>query len=60
MLEISVGCCALHKNTVILFLQLAAIHSFFLSSSSLLSPGSTSPTAANFAQLLQMVTRLQR
>ena len=59
MLEISVDCCALHKNTVILFLQLAAIHSFFLSSS-LLSPGSTSPTAANFAQLLQMVTRLQR
>ena len=51
---------SLHDNTVTLFLQHAATHSFFLSSSSLLSPGSTSPTAANFAQLLQTVTRLQR
>ena len=50
---------SLHDNTVTLFLQHAATHSFFLSSSSLLSPGSTSPTAANFAQLLQTVTRLQ-
>ena len=50
---------SLHDNTVSLFLQHAATHSFFLSSSSLLSPGSTSPTAANFAQLLQTVTRLQ-
>ena len=41
-----------------LFLQHAATHSF-LSSSSLLSPGSTWPTAANFARLLQTETRQQ-
>ena len=41
-----------------LFLQHAATHSF-LSSSSLLSPDSTSPTAANFARLLQTETRQQ-
>ena len=49
---------SLHDNTVTLFLQHAATHSF-LSSSSLLSPGSTSPTAANFARLLQTETRQQ-
>ena len=47
----------LHDNT--LFLQHAATHSFFLSSSSLLSSGSTSPNAANFARLLQTETKLQ-
>ena len=46
----------LHDNTMRLFLQHAATHSF-LSSSSLLSPDSTSPTAANFARLLQTETR---
>ena len=42
-----------------LFLKHAATHSFFLSSSSLLSSGLTSPNAANFARLLQTETRLQ-
>ena len=50
---------SLHDNTVNLFLQHCATHSFFLSSSSLLSPGSTSPTAENFAKLLQIVSKMQ-
>ena len=49
----------LHDNTMSLFLKHAATHSFFLSSSSLLSSGSTSPNAANFARLLQTETKLQ-
>ena len=49
----------LHDNTMSLFLKHAATHSFFLSSSSLLSSGLTSPNAANFARLLQTETRLQ-
>ena len=46
-------------NTVTLFRQHAATHSFFLSSTSLLSPSSSSPTVTNFVRLLQTETRQQ-
>lgn len=50
---------SLHDNTVSLFIQHCTTHSYFLSSSSLLSPGSTSPTAGNFSQLIQILSKLQ-
>ena len=49
---------SLHANTVSLLLQHCATHSYFLSSSSLLNKDSTSPTAGNFARLLEVVTKL--
>ena len=50
---------SLHYTTLYLFLQHCATHSFFLSSSSLIMPGSTSPASGNFAHLLKLVSTLQ-
>ena len=49
---------SLHANAVNLLLQHCATHSYFLSSSSLLNKDSTSPTAGNFARMLEVVTNL--
>jgi len=50
---------SVHHSTTTLFLNHCATHSFFLSSSSLLSPGSTSPTAGHFSFILQTLSHLQ-
>ena len=50
---------SVHHSTTTLFLNHCSTHSFFLSSSSLLSPGSTSPTAGHFSFILQTVSHLQ-
>merc|ERR1719320_1713051 len=48
---------SVHHSTTTLFLNHCSTHSFFLSS--LLSPGSTSPTAGHFSFILQTVSHLQ-
>ena len=49
---------SLHASAVSLLLQHCATHSYFLSSSSLLNKDSTSPTASNFARMLEVITKL--